>query len=167
MKVSDIHTHNLQAGSGAVINLDRYGRMRPDHELYSVGWHPWWPQADMEWVRQTARDSRVVVIGECGIDKKRGAAGIEEQIELTREHARLSEDLDKPLLLHIVGAWAEIIALRRQFKPTQRWIIHGFRGKPELARQLLSEGFDISLGHRFNPQTERIIPPERLFRETD
>ena len=166
-KVSDIHSHDPLAPDSAVINLDRYAAMRPDHRLYSVGWHPWWPDPDMDWVERTAADPRIVIIGECGLDRRRGALALGEQIELTRAHALLAERLEKPLLLHVVGAWSEIIALRRQIKPQQPWIIHGFRGKPQLARQLLDAGFDISLGVRFNPEAEAIIPPERLHRETD
>lgn len=167
VKVSDVHTHNPLAPADAVINLDRYGKMRPDHLLYSVGWHPWWPDPDIEWVRKTALDPRVVIIGECGIDRQRGVGTIQEQLALTEAHTRLSEELGKPLLLHIVGAWSEIIALRKRLKPTQKWIIHGFRGKPHLATQLLDAGFDISLGERFNPATAEIIPPDRLWRESD
>lgn len=165
MRVSDIHTHNPEA-TDAVINLEPGWEMRPD-ALYSVGWHPWWPNPDMEWVEHVATDERVVMIGECGIDKLRGTGSIDEQIALTRRHAEISERLGKPLILHIVGAWNEIIALRREMKPLQPWIIHGFRGKPQLARQLLDAGFHISLGERYNPETLAIIPPDRLYRETD
>ncbi len=166
MKVSDIHTHNPEA-TDAVINLEPGWSLRPD-ALYSVGWHPWWPlPADMQWIETTARDPRVVIIGECGIDKRRGNGTLDRQLALTRLHAELAESLKKPLLLHIVGAWNEIIAMRRQMAPAQPWIIHGFRGKPQLARQLLDAGFDISLGPRHNPATLAIIPPARLHRETD
>lgn len=141
--------------------------MRSD-ALYSVGWHPWWPlPADMAWVESTAADPRVVIIGECGIDRRRGVGTVDEQTALTRRHAELAERLAKPLLLHVVGAWSEIIALRRAMRPAQPWIIHGFRGKPELARQLLDAGFHISLGERYNPATLAVIPPDRLFRESD
>ena len=47
------------------------------------------------------------------------------------------------------------------------WIIHGFRGKPQLAQQLLNKGFYISLGEKFNPETVSIIPVDRLLFETD
>lgn len=144
-------------------------RLRPD-ALYSVGWHPWWPlpsAADMEWVERMAADPRVVMIGECGVDRRRGSGSPARQLELTERHAALAESLGKPLLLHVVGAWSEIMALRRRMRPSVPWIIHGFRGKPQLARQLLDAGFDISLGLKYNPDTPAVIPPDRLHRETD
>ena len=168
--ISDIHTHCPGASSDAVINLDAGMEMLPGH-MYSVGVHPWLsdaPDVDELWsrVQTLARHPQVVVIGECGIDKKRGAATY-VQMELLRRHAALAEEVGKPLLLHVVGAFPEVIGLRRQIKPVQPWIVHGFRGKPQLADELLRHGFDISLGELFNPLTPKVIPPDRLYVETD
>lgn len=163
--VSDIHTHNPNA-LNAVINLSPGMAMRPN-ALYSIGWHPWWPKPNMDWVTSLSLNPKVVIIGECGIDKLKGVGEIQQQIQLTKLHAQLAERVGKPLLLHIVGAWNEIIALHKEIKPSQPWIIHGFRGKPQLAKQLINAGFYISLGSKFNPLTEAVIPAERLLRETD
>ena len=168
-KVSDIHTHNPQAAD-SVINLERGARPGREDGLYSVGWHPWWGSAgvaDLKWVEETAAtDGRVVMIGECGIDRLRGG-DVGAQIELTRWHAELAERLGKPLILHIVGAWSEIIALRKRMKPVQPWITHGFRGKAALARQLIDAGFYISLGPKSPAALAEVIPPEKLLHETD
>ncbi len=163
--VADIHTHNPEA-TDAVINLEPGMAMRPG-ALYSVGWHPWQPGADMEWVERMAEHPQVALIGECGIDKLRGAGPVDAQIELTRRHALLAERTGKPLILHIVGAWGEIMALRKQMNPAQPWIIHGFRGKPALAAQLVRAGFHISVGQKHNPAATAVIPPDRLLHETD
>lgn len=163
--VADIHTHNPDA-SDAVINLLPDMQMRPD-ALYSVGWHPWWPDPDFDWVSSLAENPQIVIIGECGIDKLKGVGDLSTQIALTQRHALLAERVGKPLLLHIVGAWNEIIALRQEINPSQPWIIHGFRGKPQLAAQLIAAGFHISLGAKFNPRTPAAIPPDRLLHESD
>lgn len=163
--VSDIHTHNPRA-TDAIINLEPGMEMRPD-ALYSVGWHPWWSSPQMQWVEELAANPQVAIIGECGIDKLRGVGDTDAQLALTRAHAELAERVGKPLLLHIVGAWNEIMALRRRMRPAQPWIIHGFRGKPQLAAQLVRAGFHISLGPGANPLTAAAIPPDRLLHETD
>lgn len=163
--VADIHTHNPDA-TDAVINLTPEMQMRPG-AIYSVGWHPWWAEPNFDWVSALAENSQIAIIGECGIDKLKGVGDLADQIRLTRRHALLAERVGKPLLLHIVGAWSEIIALRREINPAQPWIIHGFRGKPQLAAQLIKAGFHISLGSKFNPLTPASIPPERLLHETD
>lgn len=166
-EVSDIHTHNPDASADAVINLEPGRELRPGR-LYSVGWHPWWPApADMEWVERMAVEPAVVMIGECGIDRVRSSFSLREQEELTRLHGLLAERTGKPLILHVVRAWQEIIALRRELRPVQPWIIHGFRGKPQLASDLLRAGFHISLGPVYNPATLAVIPSDRLLRETD
>lgn len=167
---SDIHTHRPDAPADAVINLDAGMLMRPDR-YYSVGLHPWNSvDADVEcrWaeVSSLATNPRVVMIGECGLDTKRGAP-LRDQIELLTRHIHLSESVGKPLLLHLVGAFPAIIKLRRDSHPRQPWIVHGFRGKPQLGAELLRHGFSLSLGERFNPDTARIIPPDRLYTETD
>lgn len=89
------------------------------------------------------------------------------QTALLRIHYELSETLRKPLILHIVKSFPEIIALRKQWKPTQPWIIHGFRGKPQLARELLAHGFHLSYGKKYNPASLAITHASRLLRETD
>lgn len=165
----DIHTHRLDAGDDSIINLPQ-GAPLPDSGYFSVGIHPWdsttATEADMEEIERLAGHPRVVAIGETGIDTLRGAP-VERQRELFERHIELSERVGKPLILHVVRAFPEIIRLRRMHKPRQRWIVHGFRGKPELARELLRHGFDISIGREYNAAAAAIIPPDRLFHETD
>lgn len=165
----DIHTHRLDAGDDCIINLPLHVTL-PDSGYFSVGIHPWDTEnatdADIGEIERLAADPRVVAIGETGIDMLRGAS-VEKQREIFERHIELSERLGKPLILHVVKAFPEIIRLRRLHKPRQRWIVHGFRGKPELARELLHHGFDISIGQVYNPAAAAIIPPECLFHETD
>lgn len=165
--VSDIHTHN-PAANDAVINLDcGAGPQRPG-ALYSVGWHPWWPlPMNRAWLERMATHPQVVLIGECGVDTKRGSGTMAEQLTNLEWQAELAERVGKPLLLHMVGGWNEVMALRRRLNAQQPWIVHGFRGKPELARQLVAHGFYISLGAKYNQDVPGAIPPERLLRETD
>lgn len=165
----DIHTHRLDAGDDTIINLPQ-GAPLPDSGYFSVGIHPWdsatATEADMAEIERLAGNQRIVAIGETGIDKLRGG-DIDKQLDILKRHIALSERLGKPLILHIVRAFPEIIRLRILLHPTQRWIIHGFRGKPALAQELLRHGFDLSLGEAFNPATAAVIPPDRLFHETD
>jgi TatD DNase family protein len=60
-----------------------------------------------------------------------------------------------------------LIAIRKKVLPSVPWVIHGFRGKPELARQLLELGFYLSYGEKFNVDSLRITPLEKLCTETD
>lgn len=167
----DIHTHDHCPDHRAIINLDPYDDIPDSSGEYSVGVHPWdTSRADlselMKRVEEKARDHRIVMIGETGLDRLRGASA-EIQMEYTRLHAMLAENTGKPLLLHVVHGFNEIIQLHKSMRPSVPWIIHGFRGKPELARQLLREGFHISLGEKFNTATAAIIPADHLYVESD
>lgn len=168
-RFTDIHTHNPAAVSPSVISVEP-GAEFIAGKRYSVGIHPYsLSGGDVPPIKRLIEDAErpeVVAIGETGIDKLRGGP-IDRQIEILEIHAELSERFEKPLILHVVKGFAEVIAVKRKIKPRQRWIVHGFRGKPELARELLRHGFDISLGERFNKDTAAMIPADRLWVETD
>lgn len=136
----------------------------------SVGIHPWdLENLDQFWIERLmkiAEDNRVVMIGECGLDKNIETTP-ERQIEVFSEQIKLSELFQKPLIIHCVGRFNKLIELKKMFNPSQKWIVHGFRGKPQLAGQLLKARIDLSFGEKFNPESIQITPIERLFIETD
>lgn len=143
--ITDFHTHT-PLKPNAIIN--RYpGDERPGGYYYSVGIHPWYSfEVTPQMWRQLEIDAaapEVIAIGECGIDKLRGA-DISLQAEIFRRHILLSEALGKPLIIHCVRAIEQIERLRTEMRPTQPWILHGFRGKPRQAHQLLSRGYYLS-----------------------
>ena len=112
-----------------------------------------------------AADPRVVAVGEAGLDAVRGGdAAIQEDVFVRQ--ALLAEKVEKPLVVHCVRRYGRILELHKAISPRQLWIIHGFRGKPELARQLSAAGIGISLALP-RPEIEAIVPPSLLFHETD
>lgn len=167
--ILDVHTH--RPASGAIVNIDPVDSVTLDPQyLYSVGLHPWnsdcvTPEA-LARLDTLAADPAVVAIGETGLDALRGA-DIATQQQLFDHHVELSESLRKPLIIHAVKTFPLIIAARRRHDPAMPWIIHGFRGKPQLAEELLRHGFYLSVGVRVNPASLAVIPPDRLLAETD
>ena len=164
----DIHTHD-KSRIDAIINI------YPNEQLiegayHSVGIHPWHTvdidSSTIEKLSTLAAHPQVVAIGETGLDALKGAS-IEKQIEIFKLHVSLSEKYQKPLIIHCVKCFNDIIELKKTLRPTMPWIIHGFRSKPQLAQQLLYNGFYISLGEKFNIETASIIPTNRLLFETD
>ena len=71
------------------------------------------------------------------------------------------------MVIHCVRAFNELIQLKKTYKPTQPWIIHGFRGKPSIAQELIRHGCWISFGSHYQEESVRITPIERMFIETD
>lgn len=165
----DIHSHDLSRRDSAVINI------QPGDEMmcgvyYSVGIHPWnaceSTDASLLLLEQIAADNRVVAIGETGLDALKGGP-LAVQQALFERHIKISEQVGKPLIIHAVRTLNLVMAIKREICPKQPWIIHGFRGKPQQAQELLKHGFYLSLGEKFNPLTAAVIPSERLFYESD
>ena len=168
MEFIDIHTHNTTPACRTIYNN---GTEYVAGRSISLGIHPWhisdkW-RDDLAAITILAKEDNVVAIGECGLDALKSPAQIEVQEEIFKAHIQLSEALQKPLIIHCVKAFDRLIALRKETKPLQAWILHGFRGKPQQANQLIKAGFHISLGERFNPDSAKAIPIDRLFIETD
>lgn len=168
MEPIDIHTHITTPSKRTIYNS---GTEYIAGRSISIGIHPWhinhkWSE-DFAAIATLAKENNVMAIGECGLDTLKSPAAIEVQEEVFKAHIQLSEALQKPLIIHCVKAHDRLIALHRETRPTQAWILHGFRGKPQQANQLIKEGFYISLGEKFNPDSAKAIPTERLFIETD
>lgn len=153
MTYIDFHTHQVPAGQDVVAVVD--GRD-------TWGIHPW--KADLE---QAVPDlSGKLAIGECGLDALRGPS-LSVQEEVFVRQVRLSEELGKPLIIHCVKAIDRLLELHKALKPTQSWMLHGFRGKPQQLRSLLDAGFHVGFGTRFNEESLRLCPLDRLMLETD
>ena len=168
MELLDIHTHNKECDSqSSILNSNGYITGR----RISMGIHPWNISSDWEKhfaiIRANACKENVCAIGECGTDKLKSPANEELQQEVFRAHATLAEEAGKPLIIHCVKGFDTIIALHKEISPKQAWIIHGFRGKPQQAEQLIKNGFYISFGDKFNIDSVKATPLERLFIESD
>jgi TatD DNase family protein len=171
----DIHTHNsLKSNFPAVRNLNF-----PEAEelflsnakgFFSVGFHPWFADEYsidvFSKLEKWADDSRFVAIGECGLDKN-SKVSIDKQLHVLEQQISVSEKAHKPLIIHCVGCFNELFDLKKRMNPHQLWIIHGFRGKPELAVQALKAGCALSFGEHFNEESVRVTPVDKLFVETD
>lgn len=178
MRYYDIHTHGIPSDTEvtAIVNtlIGPDGRL-PGEEgaegasYRSCGIHPWYignTSAQFDTLQRLARLPEYVAIGEAGLDTCKGAP-LDMQLTVFEAQARLAEACGKPLLIHCVKAWPEIIAAKKRLRPAQPWIIHGFRGNGTLAAQLLGQGFRLSFGARFHPEAARAAWPEQLFAETD
>ena len=170
-EIIDIHTHHAAPRLNAVVAVSPADFNPVEEQLYSVGIHPWDTGTEIApetWtlLEETASRPEVAAIGECGLDTLRGGP-LFRQMQIFKRHIDLSERLGKPLIIHDVRAHDIIVGMRRDLAPSQNWLIHGFRGKPTVAKMMLDAGMYLSIGEKFNPETIRVIPPDRLLAETD
>ena len=163
----DIHTHRIQEREDVVsiVNLPDKADEIPHipNTFFSRGILPEeipdiFDEKGYFRIREQLHDPRVVAVGECGIDHRITTIGISEQIQIFERMILLSEEFQKPLIIHNVRATGEIMTLYKKYRPTQPWIIHGFRGNIQTAQQLQRLGIWISLGGKTS---------ERILLETD
>ena len=125
------------------------------------------PEDAMHFPAFFPKDRRqLLAIGECGLDVN-AEASLEVQSRLLKAQLRLAMHWQLPVILHCVKQLDPLIALRKDMKPHEAWIMHGFRGKPQQLQSLLQAGFHVSFGFRFNPHRLLACPIERLLLETD
>lgn len=171
MNIVDIHTHSLPEMSGTALVCVGCGPLPlADGNWFSAGLHPWEVTGNdddkFRSLEQLLANPRVLAVGECGFDTLKGPSHKLQEQALLRQ-LELSERFGKPMILHVVRDFDSVIRIRRQFKPLQPWIIHGFRGGPEQMNQLFSNGILVSFGFKHNPESLQQVPSDRLFLETD
>lgn len=179
----DFHTHKTTKEAGVqniynvILNTES---MDDEHwkkqEAVSVGIHPWYIdperlEEEFAFLKEVAALAVVKCIGEVGIDKLRGA-DLRVQEEVFIRQIRIAEQVSKPVVIHCVRAFEELMAIKKAVRPRVPMIIHGFNRKPELAAELISKGFYLSFGKDIlnKPhvqQTLRETPADRMFLETD
>lgn len=170
--ILDVHTHNPDARD-AIINVEPgFAAYRPE-AFYSIGIHPWHTSLAtsqlISQLEEEATNSQIIAIGETGLDRLKGGP-LERQMELFETHVAISERLEKPLIIHCVRAWAELLGVRKRLRPKQPWIIHGFIGNSRLLRKLIDAGVFFSFPwpiQASREQTYDMVPKDRLLYETD
>lgn len=174
--ILDIHTHHPAPRPLAIVDASPRLNANPveliNGQLYSAGIHPYDTITDIPeemWTRleELLDKPEVVAIGECGIDLSGRGGMMFRQLQVLKRQIDLSEKLRKPIILHCVKADDVICGLRRDLQPEQPWVIHGYRKNPESAALLLKCGCYLSFGFRFNEETVRSCPLDRILAETD
>lgn len=155
MQFLDLHTHQQQNNPGTrqILSLSLTGGMHsipPGNPDVSIGLHPWFATlenfaADYSILAKLAGEEQVKMIGECGLDRMKGAP-VEEQLIMLRKQILLAAEVNKPAILHCVKCFDELMALQKSLKPTVPLIVHGFNKHEELGQQLMDKGFYLSFG---------------------
>ena len=173
MDYFDIHTHHIPPHpSQAIVSINASSLPINEKTVHaSVGIHPWYlteANAESQWeaLKSSIEDQRTIAIGEVGLDKLRGAS-ITFQTSVFLQEIALAESFNLPMVIHCVRAINEIIQIKKTCKPKQPWIIHGFRGKPSVAQELLKNRCWISFGSNYQKGSVNITPLDRLLIETD
>lgn len=98
--------------------------------------HPWSGATWSSEFAAAAPRKEFAGIGEVGLDRLKGKLPLAEQMSIFSNAAELAKSLNKPLTIHCVKCFSELLQLYKSIKWQVPTIIHYFCGKLELAQQL-------------------------------
>lgn len=153
----------------------------------SVGFHPNrtdpLSKDELSRLAELAGESKVVAIGEIGLDFYRKSSPRQRQLEAFQQQLDLATELALPVIIHCRDAHKEVLEILSRWVKSasvstgngqRAGVMHCFSGDMALAEQYLALGFLISLpgsvtypSARDKIAVARQLPLERLLVETD
>jgi TatD DNase family protein len=164
---------DLKSSANSVDLANRY-----PHIFAAVGIHPhdakqYDDQAEKR-LRELANSSRVVAIGEVGLDFYRDHSPRDQQREAFIRQVTLAKGLGLPLVVHIRNAYSEALDILAAEKAYQvSVVLHCFSGNREEAIRAIDYGFYLSVGGVLTFAKSRLpeliskLPLENILLETD
>ena len=161
----------------------------------------------LELIESAAMEPDCAAVGECGLDRpdavriggqltrakrsdsfsdsdlesetkrQNGELGFNTQLSVFKRQVEIAEFAEKPVIVHCVRAFQELMTIKKESRNSIDWIIHGFRGSAEIAKSLVEQGVHISFGRsllrRAAPGWAKLakalleVPLDGLLLETD
>ena len=177
IKFINLHTHQFSNHSDVIEVVNQYP-WEFDESIpnYSIGIHPWYIdenrlETDLKIIKQKLQLDECLALGECGLDK-RIETPLDFQISVFKQQLEIVKQTNKPIVLHCVAAYDEVIAIKKEMKIENPMIIHGFSKNKQVAQSLLKNGFYLSFGKYLlrNKDLEKVFtfaPENQILLETD
>ena len=105
-------------------------------------------------IEELLADPRVIGVGECGLDFFRMRSPAPDQIRCLRTHIALSNDVGKPMVVHVREAWPDVLRVLDEGS-AERVVIHCFSGDAQIARECAERGYWISFAGQHHVPEER------------
>ena len=176
-KFINLHTHKFSNLSDVIEMVNQYPwEFDTSIPNYSIGIHPWYIdekrlEKDLEVINEKLQLPECLALGECGLDK-RIEIPLDLQFSVFKKQLEIVKQTNKPIVLHCVAAYDEVIAIKKEMKIENPMIIHGFSKNEQVAKSLLNNGFYLSFGKYLlrNPDLEKVFtfaPENQVLLETD
>lgn len=176
-KFINLHTHKFSNLSDVIEVVNQYPwEFNSILSNYSIGIHPWYIDErrlnnDLKIIKEKLQLKECLALGECGLDK-RIEIPLDVQISVFKKQLEIVKQTNKPIVLHCVAAYDEVIAIKKEMKIDNPMIIHGFSKNEQVAQSLLKNGFYLSFGKYLlrNPDLEKVFtfaPENQILLETD
>jgi TatD DNase family protein len=170
------HTHlQLYDANIEIVNLHLDSVDKPNH--YSYGLHPWYIEKNtcdhyLRMLDIKADEKRCLAVGECGLDKL-SKVDFALQTDVFTEQIKIANKHQKPLIIHCVKAFNELLNCLNLNDSTVPVIVHGFNNNENIARVLVDHGCYFSfgkalLGYESNAaKAIKAVGRKNFFLETD
>jgi TatD DNase family protein len=145
----------------------------------TVGIHPHEAKsadaAALDELTRLGRSSKVVAIGETGLDFHYNFSKQPDQRRVFIAHLEIARELNLPVIVHSRNAFDETVEiLDRDGRGLKGVVFHCFSGSAEQAKSLLSRGYHMSFtgvvtfkNAQATRDAARVVPLDRLMVETD
>ena len=139
----------------------------------AAGYHPHEADKyDEQKLRKFLAHSRIVALGEVGLDYYRNLSPKKTQLEVFEAQIEIANELDLPLIIHNREAHQDCLALLIKHNPA-KVVFHCYSGDLMMAEEIWQQGWYISFtGAITYPNSNmtdviRQIPPAKMMIETD
>ncbi len=173
----NLHTHKSANLPGVLEIVNQYpNEFDASIQFFSIGIHPWYinvekVEEDLVIIEEKLQLQNCLAIGECGLDK-RIEIPLEIQTEVFEKQLVLAKKYKKPVILHCVSAYQEVVEIKKRLQIDVPMVIHGFSKNEQVAKSLLDNGFYLSFGKYLlrNPELASVfeqVPNHQFLLETD
>ena len=143
----------------------------------AIGIHPsefqTYNQEVEEIIYRLIKNSKIVAIGEIGLDYHYGFDLKEEQKNILRKQLTIAEETKLPVIIHDREAHEDIFKILQEYK-LSNVIFHCFSGNSAFAERCIEKGYYIGIGGVVTfknakelKESTKIIPLDRILLETD
>jgi TatD DNase family protein len=178
----NIHAH---ISDNMIVNPSHFTLLNLDYsefdkyqanQFYSAGLHPWFIKEFQEsWFEKLAEMQQlnnVLAIGECGLDRNINIDfGLQQHV--FHKQILLANKLKKPLIIHSVRAFYDVVSELKKAKNKMPAIYHGYNNSLQIAETLMNNNGYLSFGKSIlqskNNTAEILkkLPLDKIFFESD
>lgn len=163
----------MESSARSIVLAEQY-----ENIYAAVGIHPHEAEkaleTDYEKLATWSKHSKVVAIGEIGLDYYYDFSPRDIQKNVFIKQIDVARQMDMPIIVHDRDAHGDILDILKKEAKGMRGILHCFSGSLEMAKEIIKLGFYISIAGPVTfknaaklPEIVNGVPLERLLVETD
>lgn len=159
--------------------MDKVVKLSENENVYSmIGIYPTeaktYNQEVEDKMIEYAKNSKVVAVGEIGLDYYWDKSFVDLQKEVFIKQIELANGLNLPIVVHDREAHKDTFDILKQYNKSSKVLLHCFSGSVEFMRECIKEGWYIALGGVVTfknaikaKEVAKAVPLEKLVLETD